>query len=176
MVYCIGVVRIVGKLYYDSRLQISFGEKIVENRKTVLLAALFVAVTLMMASVLALLQSSRTISSHGTIRGVNVGVYSDSGCTIPYSSLDWGTIDNGSQTVKTVYVKNEGTSNMTLSISNNTWVPVDATSYLALTWNRESYLLANGTSVNANLTLAVSPTFTNGTDFSFNIVITGTQS
>jgi hypothetical protein len=131
---------------------------------------------LMMASVLALLQSSRTISSHGTIRGVNVGVYSDSGCTIPYSSLDWGTIDNGSQTVKTIYVKNEGTSNMSLSISNNTWVPVDATSYLTLTWNRESYLLTNGTSISANLTLAVSPTFTNGTDFSFNIVITGTQS
>lgn len=140
-----------------------------------LIAALFVAVTLMMASVLALLQSSRTISSHGTIRGVNVGVYSDSGCTQQLSSLEWGTIDNGSQTVKTVYVKNEGTSSMALSISNGTWVPVDATSYLTLTWNRESYVLANGTSVGADLTLGVSPTFTNGTDFSFNIVIIGTQ-
>jgi hypothetical protein len=146
-----------------------------ENRKTVLMAALVVAVTLMMASVLALLQSSRTISSHGTIRGVNVGVYSDIGCTQQLSSLDWGTIDNGSQTVKTLYVRNEGTSNMTLNISNNTWVPVDATSYLTLTWNRDSYVLANGTSVSADLTLAVSPSFTNGTDFSFNIVIVGTQ-
>jgi hypothetical protein len=129
----------------------------------------------MMASVLALLQSSRTISSHGTIRGVNVNVYQDIGCTQQLSSLDWGTLDNGSSTVKTIYVKNEGTANMTLSISNNTWVPVDATGYLTLTWNREGYVLANGTSVSADLTLEVSPTFTNGTDFSFNIVVTGTQ-
>jgi hypothetical protein len=149
--------------------------KNLENRKTVLLAAFVVAVALMMASVLAVLQSSRTISSHGTIRGVNVNIYQDSGCSQLLSSLDWGTIDNGSQTVKTVYVKNEGTSNMTLTISNNTWVPVDATSYLALSWNREGYVLANGTSVDVDLTLTVSPTFTNGTDFSFDIIITGTQ-
>jgi hypothetical protein len=146
-----------------------------ENRKTVLLAAFVIAVALMMASVLAVLQSSRTISSHGTIRGVNVNIYQDSGCSQLLSTVDWGTIDNGSQTVKTVYVKNEGTSSMTLSISNNTWVPLDATSYLTLTWNRDGYVLGNGTSVDANLTLTVSPTFTNGTDFSFNIVIIGTQ-
>jgi len=141
----------------------------------VLVAALVVAATLMIASVLALLQSSRTISSHGTIRGVNVGIYQDAGCTQQLLSLEWGTMDNGSQTVKTVYVKNEGTSSMTLSISNSTWVPVDATSFLTLTWNRETYLLTNGTSVSADLTLAVLPTFTNGTDFSFDIVIVGTQ-
>lgn len=149
--------------------------KNVENRKTVLLAAFVVAVALMMASVLAVLQSSRTISSHGTIRGVNVGVYQDIGGSQLLSSVDWGTIDNGSQSVKTVYVKNEGTSNMTLSLGNNTWVPVDATSYLTLAWNREGFVLATGANVSAVLTLSVSPTFTNGTDFSFNIVITGTQ-
>jgi len=149
--------------------------KNVEKRKSVLLAAFVIAIALMMASVLAVLQSSRTISSHGTIRGVNVGIYEDSGCSQLLSSIDWGTIDNGSQTVKTVYLKNEGTVNMTLSISNNTWVPSGAVDYMSLTWNRQGYVLVNGTSVNADLTLAVLPSFTNGTDFSFNIVITGTQ-
>jgi hypothetical protein len=141
-----------------------------------LIAATVLAATLTMASVLALLQSSRTIPSHGTIRGVNVNVYSDIGCTQVLSSVDWGTIDNGSSTVKTVYVKNEGTANMNLTLGNNTWVPSGATSYLTLTWNRENYVLTNGTSVSADLNLTVSPTFTTGTDFSFNIVITGTQS
>lgn len=147
-----------------------------ETKKTVLVGAMVVVAALMMASVLAVLQSSRTISSHGSIRGVNVNIYSDSLCTQLVSSVDWGTIDNGSSTVKTVYIKNEGTSNMTLSLSNSTWVPSDADTYLTLTWNRESYLLYNGTSVSADLTLTVSPTFTTGTDFSFNVIITGTQS
>lgn len=146
-----------------------------ETRKTVLVAATVLAITLTMASVLALLQSSRTIPSHGTIRGVNVNIYSDVNCTQALTTVDWGTIDNGSSTIKTVYVRNEGTANMTLSLGNNTWVPSNATAYLALSWDRENYVLANGASVAANLNLTVSPTFTTGTDFSFNIVITGTQ-
>jgi hypothetical protein len=64
---------------------------------------------------------------------------------------------------------------MTLSLSNNTWIPVEASTYLTLTWNRENYLLANGVGISADLTLAVSPSFTNGTDFSVNVVIMGTQ-
>ena len=147
-----------------------------ENRKTVLFGAVVIAVTLMMVTVLAVLQSSRTIPSHGTIRGVNVDVFSDSACTQELTTVDWGTMDNGSSTVRTVYVKNFGTSNMTLSLGNNTWVPLNATAYLTLTWDHEGYLLNNGASVGANLTLTVAPSFTTGTDFSFNIVITGTQS
>lgn len=144
-------------------------------RKTVVVAATVLAVMVMMVSVLALLQSSRTIPSHGTIRGVNVGIFQDSGCTQQLVSVDWGTLDNGTSAVHTVYVKNDGTSNMTLSLSNSTWVPSDAPDYLTLTWNRETYVLERGTSVDANLTLSVSPSFTNGTDFSVDIIITGTQ-
>jgi hypothetical protein len=139
------------------------------------IAATVLAVILMMVSVLALLQSSRTIPSHGTIRGVDVAIFQDSLCTQPVVSVDWGTLDNGTSSIKTVYVKNEGTVNVILSLSNNTWVPSGALDYMALSWNREGYVLANGTSVDAALTLSVLPSFTNGTDFSFNIVITGTQ-
>ena len=146
-----------------------------EMRKTVVVAATVLAVMLMMVSVLALLQSSRTIPSHGTIRGVNVEIFQDSGCTQQLTSVDWGTLDNGTSSVKTVYVKNEGTVNMVLSLSNNSWVPSNAVDYMTLSWDRESYVLGNGTSVDATLTLSVLPSFTNGTDFSFNIVITGTQ-
>jgi hypothetical protein len=171
----IGVEREYSNIYYDLRLQIRSGERNVEMRKTVVVAATVLAVMVMMVSVLALLQSSRTIPSHGTIRGVNVGIFQDSGCTQQLTSVDWGTLDNGTSSVKTVYVKNEGTVNMTLSLSNNTWVPSGAVDYMALTWNREGYVLANGTSIDAGLTLSVLPSFTNGTDFSFNIVITGMQ-
>ncbi len=145
------------------------------QRKMAVGTALVVALVLMVAGVLALLQSSRTIPTHGTIRGVNVGIFQDSNCTQQLVSIDWGTLDNGTSAVHTVYVKNDGTSNMTLSLSNSTWVPSDAPDYLTLTWNRETYVLERGTSVDANLTLSVSPSFTNGTDFSVDIIITGTQ-
>jgi hypothetical protein len=106
---------------------------------------------------------------------VNVGIFQDSNCTQQLVSIGWGTLDNGTSAVHTVYVTNDGTSNMTLSLSNSTWVPSDAPDYLTLTWNRETYVLERGTSVDANLTLSVSPSFTNGTDFSVDIIITGTQ-
>ena len=116
----IGVERMSGNVYYDLRLQMRLGEENMETRKTVVVAATVLAVMLMMVSVLAFLQSSRTISSHGTIRGVNVGIFQDSGCSQQLVSVDWGTLDNGTSSVKTVYVKNEGTVNMILSLSNNT--------------------------------------------------------
>lgn len=172
---CRSVEHVGGNVYYDSRFEVHLSEENMALRRAITGTALAVAAILMGASVLALLQTSRTISTRGTVRGVNVGICQDSGCTQQLSSIDWGTLDNGTSTAKKVYIRNEGTTNMTLSMTDNTWIPSDAPNYLTLTWNREGYLLANRTSVDADLTLSVSSSFTNGTDFSFNLVITGTQ-
>ena len=72
-----------------------------------------------------------------------------------------------------MYVKNEGNTPMTLNMTTNTWTSGAAT-YVTVTWNRESYPLNPGSSVQANVTLAVSPSVTGITGFSFIMVITGT--
>jgi len=51
-----------------------------------------------------------------------------------------------------------------------------ASSYITLDWDRDDYVLSSGESVQAVLTLSVSSSITGITSFSFDIVITGTES
>ena len=122
-----------------------------------------------------LLMSSQTVQSGGTVNSVNVGVYSDSGCTQNCTTLDWGAITPGNSVTRTVYVKNTGTLPLTLSMTTGNWVPSNANTYLTLTWNQGGAVLAAGNSVTAILTLTASSSAGNLTSFSFNIIITGTQ-
>ena len=122
-----------------------------------------------------LLMSSQTLQSSGTVTAVNVGVYSDSGCTQNCTSISWGSIAPGNSTTKTVYVKNTGTIPMTLSMTTASWVPSNANTYISLSWNRGGTVLSVGQSINATLTLSASSNAGNITSFSFNIIITGTE-
>ena len=122
-----------------------------------------------------LLMSSQTVQSGGTVSSVNVGVYSDSGCTQNCTTIDWGPITPGNSATRTIYVKNTGTLPVTLSMTTGSWVPSNANTYLTLTWNQGGAVLAAGNSVTAILTLTASSSAGNLTSFSFNIIITGTQ-
>jgi hypothetical protein len=122
-----------------------------------------------------LLMSSQTLQSSGTVTAVNVGVYSDSGCTQNCTSINWGAIAPGNSSTRTIYIKNIGTIPMTLSMTIGSWVPSNANTYIGLSWNREGAVLSAGQSTSATLTLSASSSAGNITSFSFNIIITGTE-
>jgi hypothetical protein len=119
------------------------------------------------------LQRSTTVNSTGTVKGVGVGVYWDSGCTNQVSSINWGLVAPGSLNNETVYIRNEGTAPVTLSLTTGNWT-TGASNYIALKWN-----YSNKTTIQPNiaipvtLTLEVYPNIANITSFSFDIVITG---
>jgi hypothetical protein len=142
-------------------------------QKMVVGTAVAVVVVMMMTSVLALLSVNRTLPTSGTIRTVNVGVYTDAACTQTASSIDWGTINPGASTVKTIYVKNEGAVTMTLNMTSNTWTPGNSPTYMTLTWDAESASVAVGNHVQADFNLTVLSSITGIGAFSFNIVLTG---
>jgi hypothetical protein len=142
-------------------------------QKMVFGTALAVVVVLMMTSVLALIQSNVSLTNSGVVGTVNVGVYSDVACTQPVSSLAWGTLNAGTSTVKTVYVKNLGSVTMTLNMTSNTWTPSNSPTYMSLTWDAENASVAAGNHVQADFNLTISPSITGISAFSFNIVITG---
>jgi hypothetical protein len=141
---------------------------------------LALAVMSLVVSALGALVATRTVSNTGNMRvvtspSVQLGVYSDSGCTTALSSVSWGTLDPGTTATATVYLKNEGNVPVTLSISASNWAPSSASSYFTLTWNRAGNVLAVGASVQAVLSLAVSSSISGITTFSFDITITATQ-
>lgn len=121
-----------------------------------------------------LLSASKTLSSSGSIKAINVGVYDDLGCTQPTSSIDWGTPEPGDVVTKTVYVKNLGNAEMTLHVATTNWTPTVASNYLTVSWDRESTILSPDEVVEAIITLNVSSSITGIDTFSFQIIIEGT--
>jgi hypothetical protein len=152
---------------------------------------LALAVIGLVVSALGALVSTRTVSNTGTIRivtpppspspspppspppSVQLGIYSDSGCTTVLSSIPWGTLDPGSTATSTIYVRNEGNVPATLSVQASNWNPASAQSFFTLAWNRNGYVLAVGASVQAVLNLTVSSSISGITTFSFDITIAG---
>jgi hypothetical protein len=121
-----------------------------------------------------LLSVSQSIGSTGTVTAVNVGVYSDSGCTQTLTSIDWGPIAPGNSVTKTIYVKNTGNSQITLGMTTNGWNPTSANGPITLTWNKESITLGAGYYTAATLTLSVSSSISGISSFSVIIVVAGT--
>ena len=119
-------------------------------------------------------RTSQTVPSKGKLTVLNVGVYSNSGCTQNATSVDWG-LTAGITSNATVWVKNTGNSNVTLSMTTNSWSPSRASSWITLAWNQEGKVLAPNQAVQATLVLTVSSSIDRGiTDFTFNIVMAGT--
>jgi len=47
----------------------------------------------------------------------HIGIYSDENCTITLTSIDWGDVYNGTYVSKKIWVKNEGTYNITVTLA-----------------------------------------------------------
>jgi len=139
----------------------------------VVMAVAFVGVLLTVTTA-GLISVNQTVPSSGTLSTVDVGVYSDSACTQTLTSIDWGTISPGNTVTRTIYVKNTGNAQITLSMTKSNWNPASADGPITLTWNRESTTLTAGQSTMATLTLTVSSGISSITTFSVNIIVTGT--
>jgi len=126
------------------------------------------------SSVMALLTTQKTISGAGTIKAVGIGVYWDLQCTNATSSLNFGLLEPGQSKNFTLYLKNNGNSPLTLSMTTQNWNPSAASSYMTLTWNRQGQQINPAQVIQFAIMLSVSPSVTGITTFSFDIIITGT--
>ena len=143
------------------------------ERKIMLMGAML-AITLMSIGVSGLLTTSKTLDTSGSIMAINIGVYSNSACTIPISSLDWGTPEPGDIVTRTVYLKNTGNADMILNMYVSNWSPTGVDNYLSLNWNRENFEISPNEVVQATITLSVGSGITGITDFSFRVTLQGT--
>jgi hypothetical protein len=120
------------------------------------------------------LVSTKTISSTGVVTSANLGLYSDSACTQALTSINWGTVSPGGSVAKTVYVKNTGNAQVSLSITKANWNPTTANGPVTITWNQEGAVLATNQVSTATLTLNVASSVSGIATFSVDIVISGT--
>jgi hypothetical protein len=148
------------------------------SRKIPLLISFALVLVIISASILgaalSAIQTNKTISNAGSIRGIGVGIYWDSACTNQTSSINWGVIDPGANKTIRVYVRNEGNTATTLSMATQNWNPSTASTYLTLRWNYASQTLSVNQVLQIRLTLIVSRTISGITSFGFDITITAT--
>ncbi len=164
-----------------SEFLLGFNMKYGSRRKTLTKKSVIVVAALALAAIVVVgvfaITSSRTIPSNGTIVGINLGVYLDAPCINQVFAINWTAVNPGSFVTQQVYVVNKGTTDMTVSLSNGTWTPVEANEYLTLTWNLGTSTVVHpgvGNATLATLTLTADALYTNGTTFNGNVIISGT--
>jgi hypothetical protein len=148
------------------------GKRVIMGVASVLVLTAVAAV--IFGTVSSVVQTSKTISNVGSVKGIGVGIYWDAACTNRTSSINWGLLDPGSNKTATVYVRNEGNTVATLSKATQNWNPSTASSYMTLNWNYAGQTLSVNQVLQTRLTLVVSSSITGITSFAFDIVIIAT--
>ena len=129
----------------------------------------------LVVSTTGLLVADQRVPLSGTIQTINVGVYIDSNCTQNCTAIEVGILSPGEVATHIVYVKNTGTTTESLSLSVDSWDPIEAGSWLDLSWNRGDYVLGVGEVVQATLTLSVDSGIVGFSDFGFDVRFVGTE-
>ena len=124
---------------------------------------------------LAGLTAYRTIPNTGNVKTSGVNVYWNLACTNETTNINWGALSPNTAKSYTLYIKNNGTVPITLSMTTDTWNPSNAANYITLNWNCTGHVLNQNSVTAAYLTLTISPNTTGITNFSFDITITGSE-
>ena len=151
-----------------------------KNKEFVVASATLLLVTFTLAlslvgQALPPVQTRRTVSNAGTVMAIGVGVYWDSACTDVTSSIDWGTLEPGSNKNVTCYIRNEGNLPSILSMYTSGWSPQNASNYIDLSWDYDGEFLNPDEAVQVTFTLSVSASIDGITSFSFDITIVGSS-
>jgi hypothetical protein len=143
---------------------------------TSVIALVILAIALSLTT-FAAISTSQNVSTNGTVStSANLSVYSNSACTLPISSINWGNLTVGGNITQTVYVKNTGSGlSLSLSMTTSNWNPAGANGPITITWNKEGTRINPGTSVAATLTLNTNSNIVDVTNFDVQITITGTN-
>jgi hypothetical protein len=110
-----------------------------------------------------------------SVKGIGVGIYWDQTCKNETLSFNWERMHAGSANNLTVYIRNEVNSAASLSLGTSNWTPSASSNYISLNWNYSGQVLRVDQVIPLELTLTVSPTIIEITDFSFNTIITITE-
>lgn len=154
---------------------------ITKKRKKMMLLLVIVAslvLNLFLLSTISGQSYTRTqMYSYGSIQIQTAGIaaYRDAGCTTTASEVPWGILAPGSSGEYRVYIKNEGTTSLNLFLDTANWSPTTAANYMTLNWNYNGQTIQPNQVIQITLRLTVSQSISGIGNFSFEIVLTGTE-
>ena len=143
-------------------------------RRKVILAAICLLVVFVFGIVIAIGSNSNFVHA-SSVNGVGVGIYWDPACTNSTLSLNWGCIEAGSNNTLTLYIRNEMSSEVSLSLNTINYTPSASSNYISLNWNYSGQVLSPDQVIPLELTLTVLPNISGISNFRFNTIITATE-
>jgi hypothetical protein len=144
-----------------------------KTKKVILLTALVVAFLFGSVSTFAVMEWNQRVYNVAKVKVVGVGIYKDINFTVSVTQIDWGIIEPGKSRNFSAYIVNESNVPMTLTIRTENWIPLNASSFMTLSWDYNGTVIDVGSSVPVILTLQVAQTVSGIESFSFDIVIVG---
>jgi hypothetical protein len=138
-------------------------------------AALAVVVSSIILFAFMFLVTTNNIANVSAVEANGVGVYWDSHCTDTVSSVDWGNLTPGSVKNVVVYIRNEVEEPLYLVMSTMNWNPSKASDYITLRWDYTGRRTDPGETLQIKLILFISRYIEGISNFSFDIVIAGSQ-
>jgi len=121
----------------------------------------------------AIMERSRRINNQAAIKAVGVDVYQDPALTVPLTEINWGVLEPGEEKNHTAYIENEANVPIALFLSTENWSPLNASNFVALSWDYDGQPVEVDGFVEVAFTLAVDPAISGIDAFSFDIVIVG---
>ena len=155
--------------------------KLMATKETIITASMLILITYTLSLSLVSQaypagQTIATFSNSGSIQiqtTTGIGVYSNLQCTTELTSLPWGTLAPGGSNSITCYIKNEGSTETTLSLLVDNWSSSAAETYLDVNWDYNSAAISPDQTVAVTLTLSVDSNIQGVETFSFDITIIG---
>lgn len=143
-------------------------------RKSVMILIIILAILFIAQSL-----TAQWVNAKASIRqpkGVGIAIYTDALGLNVCSNIDWNqnhddNLKPGDVIPSIIYVKNVGSTPVTLTLTTN-FSPSIAETYLAITWNYNNAMLQPNDIIPVTLTLTISPSTTNITNFTCDITIT----
>jgi len=103
------------------------------------------------------------------------GVYWNSNCTTKVTSINWGNMTPGQEKTTTFYIRNEASNQMFLAGIDKNWNPTTAQSHIHFTFDSDDQKIQAGQTKKVTCTLTVSIETTNISNYSFDILLLGTD-
>jgi hypothetical protein len=104
---------------------------------------------------------------------VEIDVYTDQGCTQVMTVVDWGEITAGGSSHVSAYVRNNGQTDVVISLQTENWTSQTAYNYMSVSWDYGGSVIGPGGVVEVSLELSVDADCPALTSFGFDIVIIG---
>jgi hypothetical protein len=104
---------------------------------------------------------------------IEIDVFIDEACINPLSSFEWGEIEPGKESTKTIYLRNSGDVDVKLNLIGENWTPDESKDYMSLSWDYDGSEILSGEIREINVELSVSSDCPALDNFGFDLIIIG---